>query len=116
MRKLMLIIFFAFAACATGAAILYAQALPITKHLQWSQPDAVTAEVQGYKIQVNAAPVVTIGPCAPDPTICDTTITITALGPLTVTETPFNTWGDGQTTTLLKTVVVPGKSNNVLIK
>jgi len=115
MKKSTLFVCLIFAACAS-LGVIYAQTLPITKHLQWSQPDAVTADVQGYKIQVNTAPVVTIGPCTPDPTLCDTTITITALGPLTVTETPFNIWGDGQTTTLLKTVVVPGKSNNVLIK
>jgi hypothetical protein len=114
MRKLPLVLLFA-GACAT-VSLLYAQTLPTTKHLTWSQPDAVTNDVTGYRVQVNQAAPVTFGPCAPDPTVCDVTVTITALGPLTVTETPFTIWGDGPTTTLLKTVVVPGRSNNVQIK
>ena len=104
------------AAIGSRPTIVSAQALPSTRHVTWAQPDATTAAVTGYVLQLDAAAPITYPPCTPDPLNCDVTLTITTAGPHVLTQFAQNIWGNGLTTTLNFTVIVPGKSNNVLIK
>lgn len=77
-------------------AAVSAQAQTVTRTLNWNQPNATLAEVQGYTYttQVDAAPpVITKPSCvAGTPVTCTAPITF-ASGPHTITLTAINAFG-----------------------
>jgi len=117
-RTILILVTAVFVACASALAPIVkvrAQSLPATKNLQWDQPDATTAGVSGYTMTFDGA-VTSVPPCTPDPTKCSVAVTFTTAGTHTFSVVATNAWGNSPSATLTVNVVVPGKSQNLVIK
>jgi hypothetical protein len=106
----------------------WAKQLPSTRPVTWTQLiDAAHPPPDGYRLVLDAAPAITVPPCAPVPTTCTSSVVVLAVGTHTLSVTPFiNTGadaqgntvlgGDGPTLSITFSARIPGNSGNLIIK